>query len=238
MTCSLTLTANAGVILSVGNKEILIDALHNKKVRSFSTVPRDIIAAVRNRYAVCSPSMFLATHIHADHISAELWDDARRRWPECVFISPAPPLDGTIVLKPPHQSFAVDGIKVNAVRLMHEGIDFESVVNFGYFLEIDGFTVLIPGDCALKATKELTELIAGRRVDLALLNFPWITLSKPRKFVLETIAPSHIVMFHLPFENDDLMGYQAAAVKAAQNLPPLDVRLLSKPFEELVITAP
>ena len=36
------LTANAGLLISVGNKKLLIDALHNEKTKRFSSVSPEV----------------------------------------------------------------------------------------------------------------------------------------------------------------------------------------------------
>jgi hypothetical protein len=236
--CSLALTANAGVILTIGDIVLMIDALHGEKMPGFSTVPPDVLSRVWNKFLIRTPTVILATHVHPDHVSAALWDEARLRWPACFFLSPGCPLKGTIVLKEPWHHITCMGINIDTMRLPHEGSAYDTVVNYGYFLDVGGFTVLIPGDCAIDATPKISELIAGRHVDLALLNFPWVTLSEPRAFVQETIAPSHLALFHLPFIEDDSEGYRPAAFMAAKELSGVDVWVLSEPFQEVVINEP
>ncbi|SHI14350.1 Beta-lactamase superfamily domain-containing protein [Sporobacter termitidis DSM 10068] len=235
MACSLILTANAGVIMTVGDRQFLVDALHNEKMPGFSAVPPNVLPAVWRRFQSCAPTAVITTHAHPDHVSTALWNEARLRWPASFFISPGAPLEGTIVLNDPRQRIFLAGAALDAVRLPHQGSGFEPIVNYGFFFEIDGFNVLIPGDCSVSALDMLSELIAGRHVDVALLNFPWITLSGPRDFVLNSIAPSHLVLFHLPFREDDSEGYRPAAFKEANVISSVAVRLLSEPFQEVVV---
>jgi hypothetical protein len=120
------------------------------------------------------------------------------------------------------------------MRLPHDGAKYRTIYQYGYFLDIAGFTVLHAGDCAVMETGALSELVGGRHVDLALLNFPWIVLSGPRAFVRDRLAPSHTAAFHVPFEEDDSEGYRKAAFRAAERLRPMDVRVLSEPLQEIV----
>lgn len=234
--CIVTLTANAGVILLTRGIEILIDALHSEKVSTFSTTPPEVLDWVKYRYRNCSPRFVLGTHGHSDHISPSLWEEARRFWPDSIFISPGLPLGGTIVLKDPSQKIILDDIIIDAKILPHDGVGFKDVTNYGYFLDINGLSVLIPGDCATTAFDDLEDLIAGRRVDLALVNFPWVTLTKPRAFILNKVAPAHLAVFHLPLARDDCGGYRAATRKAVQKLAVKDITVLSEPLQQVIIS--
>ncbi|SHH72933.1 Metallo-beta-lactamase superfamily protein [Sporobacter termitidis DSM 10068] len=235
MKCKITLTANAGVIVSAGGKELVIDALHCDKVPVFSAVPPEVLDAVWDRYRDKPPDLVLATHAHYDHVSPALWRKARRRWPSSVFIAPVGYLGGTVVLAGQRQTVSLPGITVDAMRLPHDGAKYKLLYHYGYFIDIGGFTVLVPGDCAAAASDMLLELTAGRRTDLALLNFPWITRAGPRAFVRDVLTPVHTAAFHLPFAQDDSRGWRPAAFKAAAGLSPLDVRVLSEPLQEITI---
>lgn len=233
MKCEVTLTANAGVIIAIDGKEILIDALHNEKTPRFSTLSSEMLEAVWSRFSQRVPLAVFATHLHQDHFSRSLWNEAHTRWPETSFVSPKADLESTIMLKDLKESFALDEVHVDAMLLPHEGKEYKSVVNYGYIIEIKGFTILILGDCALEATDKILELINGRSIDLALLNFPWITLTKPRAFIQNILAPKHLGLIHLPFPQDDRGGYLPAAKKSAKSLFPMDVHVLCEPMQKL-----
>lgn len=121
------------------------------------------------------------------------------------------------------------------MRLTHEGEQYREVPHYGCILEYDGFRVLIAGDCAV-ADPQLRDFIGGRPIDLALLNFPWVTLRKGRHFIEQAIRPEHLVVYHLPFPHDDRWGYRDAAVKGAGQLQGVpDVRLLLEPFQREIL---
>ena len=122
------------------------------------------------------------------------------------------------------------------MRLTHEGAQYREVPHYGCILEYDGFRVLIAGDCAV-ADPQLRDFIGNRPIDLALLNFPWVTLRKGRHFIEQAIRPEHLVVYHLPFSHDDRWGYRDAAVKSAGQLQGVpDVRLLLEPFQREILT--
>ena len=94
--------------------------------------------------------------------------------------------------------------------------------------------MLLTGDCAV-ASPALAELIGGECVDLALLNFPWLTLPRGRAAISELIRPRHLLIGHLPFSEDDRWGYRLAARRAMDKLPSVsDIRLLLEPLQKEV----
>jgi L-ascorbate metabolism protein UlaG (beta-lactamase superfamily) len=130
--------------------------------------------------------------------------------------------------------FSVGELTVEARRLPHEGREYADTVNWGFLLTCGGFTVLHAGDCAVGAP-ELASLLDGREPDLAILDFPWFTLSRGRRFTEETVRPKHLLLCHLPFAEDDSEGYRPAAAAAAQRTSSIDdVRCLMEPFQREV----
>ena len=123
----------------------------------------------------------------------------------------------------------------NEKRSSHSCAQYREVPHYGCILEYDGFRVLIAGDCAV-ADPQLRDFIGSRPIDLALLNFPWVTLRKGRHFIEQAIRPEHLVVYHLPFSHDDRWGYRDAAVKGAGQLQGVpDVRLLLEPFQREIL---
>ena len=80
----------------------------------------------------------------------------------------------------------------------------------------------------------LARAVGDTRIDLAILDFPWITLRGGRAFLESHIRPTHIVAYHLPFAEDDGNGYRLAAAKAAQRMAG-DVRLLLEAMQTEII---
>ena len=69
-----------------------------------------------------------------------------------------------------------------------------------------------------------------------------MTLRRGRAFLEQYIHPDHLILYHIPFEQDDLNGYRKAAEKAVDAFLQthgsghMDVRLLQDPMQaELVM---
>jgi L-ascorbate metabolism protein UlaG (beta-lactamase superfamily) len=235
MDCVLTLTANAGVIVEIGKTRILIDALHNEKIPGFSAVTPEILSAIGEKFRICEPTAVIATHAHPDHASADLWNKARCRWPNTRFISPGFPLIGTDELSVERQQLQLESGTIDAVRLPHEADAKMETKHYGYLLELDGCGILVPGDCSIDAASQLHAFVGGRQVDIALLNFSWITLPKARAIIEEQFYFGHLVLYHLPFLEDDVDGFRDAAFKAVESMSAQNSRILSEPFQTIVI---
>ena len=108
-------------------------------------------------------------------------------------------------------------------RLPHEGKAYAQVPHYGLLLSQNRFRILIAGDCEV-ASPALRDTLAGQAVNLAILDFPWLTLPQGRAFVREVIRPEHLLV------------YRKAAEWAVGKLPEVpDIRLLEAPFQSEII---
>lgn len=205
---AITLTANAGTIVSQGGRSVAIDALHDRKEGEFRTLSPAEIEGVFDRLAGAPPDVYLTTHRHGDHYSEALVERAKRAWPDCRFFTPAG------ILRIPRRISAA-GLEIEPAVLTHDGALYRDFLNCGYFIRFPGCNVLSLGDCATTETESIRRLIAGRRVDLALLNFPWLCLDHGRATVDSILNPGAIAVIHLPDPAEDEFGYCAAAQRAA-----------------------
>ena len=232
--CEITLTANAGCAVRLGRSLIFIDALHDRKVEGYSTVTPERWVALRAMYPA-GPDAIVFTHSHFDHFSPKLTARALEAWPGAKVVLPEDRVPGQRLLSARRETLSLPGVRVLFARLPHEGEQYRDVAHYGCILESDGFRVLFPGDCALCAP-ELRQFVEDMGpIDAAVVDFPWVTLRRGREFVEQVIRPKHLLVNHLPFEEDDVNGYRAAAVRWAREVQAPDVRLLLSPFQREVI---
>ena len=230
--CELTLTANAGAVLALGRIRLWVDALHDQKVPGFSTVTPALLAAMSGRPEFAEPSLLFFTHCHPDHCSPSLAQAVLDRWPNARAALPEAVLPEQLLLSGRRERLTLPELTLDFIRLPHEGAQYAHVPHYGCIADYRGYRILIPGDCALAAPELAEFLAAGGPIDLALLDFPWITLRRGRQFVREVIRPRSLAVFHLPFAVDDVNGYRRAAVRAAGALRGIDVRVLLEPFQQ------
>ena len=97
--------------------------------------------------------------------------------------------------------------------------------NYAIIGEIDEKRFVLFGDAGVDKTL-LSHTVFHTHFHLALLNFPFLTLTRGRE-IIQSLAPEEAVIFHLPFAQDDINGYLDAARRAREKfesvLPPLHV---------------
>ncbi len=233
--CEITLTANAGVMLRLGRSVILVDALHDRQVQGWSTLTPERWQALQELLPAAGPDLILFTHCHPDHFSPRLAAEALERWPGVRQALPEARLPGQRLLDGRRERLNLPDVTIHLARLPHEGEQFKKVRHYGCILEHDGFRILIPGDCALCAEELADFADECGPVDLAVMDFPWLTLRRGREFLLERLRPGQILIDHLPFAQDDAFSYRTAARKAAAQWQGPPLTLLTEPFQRVVI---
>lgn len=227
---SVTLGANAGIALRFGQTKLLIDALHSRKTGVFSPVSPAQWEIMQTHEAFSAPDMICFTHCHADHFSEELTAQAMRLWPRTLLLLPETHFQRQYLLLGREGFLSCKDISLRFFKLPHEGHEFAAVPHYGFLISHGDVHILIAGDGEI-AGPALAEAITGISIDLALLDFPWLTLRKGRQFIQEHIRPKHLLICHLPFAQDDCMGYRAAAQNSIPRLNVPDIRLLLEPFQ-------
>lgn len=217
-----TLSANAGVSLQIGHHRIWVDTLHEDKQAGFSAVSTELFQKILSSDAFRAPEYICVTHCHPDHYSAAMVEEAGKLWP------------GAQLCLPKKTRLEDSELTIEFFRLPHEGAQYAAVEHYGILIGIGGKHILIPGDCET-ASPALKEAVGERTVDLAILNFPWVTLSKGRTFLTQVLKPKHILLCHLPFAEDDVNGFRKSAQRNAQLLSQMDVRLLSEPLQTEIV---
>lgn len=228
MKLSLTLTANAGVILRFGEKGSVygIDALHDTKGTEFSCLSPEQTENVFSLLDKTPPDALLTTHDHPDHYSAELLRKAAERYSACRIINPWSEPGNK------YKIYTLNGNTVTAIPLPHRFAPrYPGSGNYGFVIDTAGKRVFIPGD-AEPCSEEMTELARSFHPDAAILPFLWVTLPRCRR-VLDSLAPRYAAFVHLPFEEEDTFGYnQATRAKTGQLNP--DYAVLNKHLQTAV----
>ena len=225
-TARITLTANAGIIVETYGKCVLVDALHHGDKKRFGGVGDSELDAIWRSFDSREPDMHLTTHCHPDHYSEQLVEEAKGRWPGCVF---AP------VKEESFWELKGGGIGVRALKTPHDGKHMGEEPNWAMLVSIDSFRLLVSGDCSTRAPEYLLELLDGESADAAVMSFPWLTLRRGRYALEDLIKPANTVIVHLPPEELDTDAYRAATFAAAEKTHLHGVRILAEPLERAMI---
>lgn len=203
-------SVNAGVSVSFGGYCFFIDALHNEKAGTYSTMTPEMVSAFLSSSP--APDLLTCTHRHPDHYSESLSSLAADKYPGMKFVFPEEPC----LLQFP-------GFSIEFIEMRHLGDAGTVPGNYCIVIRCAGKTLFFSGDCDPK-DEDGVKRITGLNPDFSLLSFPWVTLFTGRKAV-EALNPQHIAVAHLPLEKDDEFGYRDAARKCIEKYYPDAVML-------------
>ena len=244
---SVALSANAGISVTFARQRIWIDALHKAPARpdGYSHVTPQMWEQMQKDSAFADPDLICFTHCHDDHYSEELALRALSRFTKAGLILPCPlsqvdRFPRTMVLSGRHVTAQVGDVSISFVRLPHEGAQYSNVAMYGMLLRAHGRSILVGSDCET-ASPLLADVLRNEwkesPIDLAILPFPYLTLRKGRAFLEQHIRPAHLLLYHIPFAEDDVNGYREAAFRALDDFirkhgeGHMDVRLLANPMQ-------
>ena len=235
---SITASVNAGLSVTFPNgARFLIDALPGKKLETFSFLDREKWARLQVHPAFQDPDLIFFSHCHEDHYYAPYAKVLHQKAPQAPLVLPEQEFPDQFLLERPTVRVNYKGIEIFFFRSVHEGEIFADVPHYGCILEYSGFRILYSGDSML-GSEELREAIRHRPIDLAIMNFPWVTLGRGRDFIQNVIRPQHLLINHIPLAEDDLLHFRSALKTAAAKLDIPDIRMLLDPFQEEAYTLP
>lgn len=224
-----TLSANAGVCIEVSGRKIWVDALYEGADVGFSRMSAALQRQVLESDAFANPDHIVYTHCHVDHYSKTLANLAMKRWGRAKAYLPEQELEGQILLTGDEMRFVDGDLTLRFLLLPHAGAQYAGVKLYGLVISLPGCNILLPGDCEV-ASPQLAKAIGDTKIDLAIVDFPWITLRGGRAFLEQYVRPDHLIGYHLPFAEDDKNGFRISAAKAVQSMAG-DVRLLWEPMQ-------
>ena len=230
---TVTLSANAGVCVDIGGKRIWVDALHSKKVPGFSTVSPALLEKLMEAPSFENPDAICYTHCHPDHFSREQTQLALEKWPAAKVFLPQQQFDRQELVAGENPEFVLGDVKLRFLRLPHEGAQYANVIHYGLLILSGQGNVLITGDCAV-AAPQLQQAVAGITVDVAILDFPWLTLRKGSQ-ALESLNAKNILLYHLPFPEDDGNEFLLSAEKAVSRWEKGNATLLWNPLQTEIL---
>jgi L-ascorbate metabolism protein UlaG (beta-lactamase superfamily) len=239
---TVTFLANEGVLLSAGNKKVLIDALFQEYGPMYA-LPHD---STRRALQAARPpfdnvDLILATHHHGDHYHPEQVAAHMRANPRAVLVTSQQVIDSlrgrvpandplrarfrSRTTAPGAQSMEdVNGIKVHLLGLPHGG--HPTVEHLGYIVELGGRRVLHVGDTDFSEQAFAPLRLDTMRIDVALLPYGFLIGQNPRRVVERWIRPRQAVGFHVEVGDGEraARGVQAAMPSAVTFYRSLETR--------------
>jgi L-ascorbate metabolism protein UlaG (beta-lactamase superfamily)/precorrin-6B methylase 2 len=211
----LTFIANAGVLVSAGDRKVLIDALFDKPNPEYRAPSPDVLDKIMKGIPPFDGvDLVLVTHNHPDHFNALLAARYLETVPGPILLAPA---DAVAEMRKAAADWTKVGprvvaldikvgekeekefkrISVTVFRTRHSG-DLESPMNLMYLFKLDGWRIWHEGDSNGKPDVYRGFGLESAPVDLALVHY-WFPLEPNcARFLQEVLKPGHIALTHLP----------------------------------------
>lgn len=215
---NITYVCNAGILINIDDKKILIDGLCNSKVPMYKSTPAEISEKLINGVSPFDNiDIILVTHNHSDHFDANLVASFLSQNPNTVTVSNSSVIsdikncnfsinnDNLIKLEPDlncSERIKVKGVEILPISMIHEGEGMEDVNNLAFIIDY-GTKVLHLGDAA--PIKENFEILVfkDKKIDLLIANFPYVCIPRARKMIKNYINTENVFVVHLPHKKLD-----------------------------------
>lgn len=211
--------SNAGVLLEIGNKRILIDSLCKSPVAIYKNTHE----VIRDQIIYGVPpydriDLMLFTHHHGDHFEPEGTVDFLQRNPKAVLVSTPETvkrllaqeanLDESRLIAPELKAsqetvLEIKEIRLRVMSLIHDGKDYRDVENYGFLIEVNGKRVLHVGDAKPMAENFAHLNLDKEAIDLLLVPFPYVGIPKGQSVIQNLIQPKKVAAIHLPHQDLD-----------------------------------
>ncbi len=224
----ITYIANEGVLLSSGDKQVLVDGLHRND-RSFShyaflpPTQREKIETAQTPFEKID--LLLFSHRHYDHFHAEAAGLHLKHNPKTVLVSSqqvtsevaqnfkeyeairtrvlsaTPPLKERVAMK-------VAGIEFEMLGLGHGSGRNSEIQNLGHVIKLGGRKLLHVGDVEFETGIFEKFNLDEEGIDIAILPY-WLLVGKEgQTIVKDHIKPKHIIAVHLETLNAEKITSQ------------------------------
>lgn len=212
-----TYIGNAGFMINISDKKILIDALF-KGFEDNYELPQHIQEKLKLAQAPFDDiDLILVTHAHGDHINGEMIRQHMTNNPNAIFASTRQTVDALNAVDTldefQERSIAFNPIKGESDKKDIKGISIETfylphgpdsqVINIAFLVSVNGVTFFQTGDVDFDqfTFEEFRSLdLPEKKIDLSFIQHFYLTNdSLSKKFVQEAIGGKFIIPVHYHF---------------------------------------
>lgn len=250
-TLHVTLVANAGLLLEYNGTTLLLDGIYGKEGHPFSNLSQRVWQQMKEGETPFDKVDFLLfTHAHPDHFSPELTLEYLRNRPVKGVFAP----DARAVAESGLADFLTErgvpcvllseqtdrtgfkvtpDITVRPFRTLHLDKKFEKVRHFCYLITFGDKNVLFTADIDY-VTEDLNRL-KNVRLDAAFINPLFFGVLRRGRFFRGKLNANRILVYHVPFAEDDKMGMRAILERDLAQWPKERawVTVLQEPFQKV-----
>ena len=227
---AVTYIANEGVLISSGDKQVLIDGLHRKYNPDYAFPPEALLKSLESAQPPYDRlRLILVSHLHLDHFHPVSVGLHLQNNKAAVLVSSDQIADGIKEgfdaygeIEPRVRRVAYEwkkrvvinanGIDIKVLGLRHGGPQFGWVQNLGYVVSLNGRKILHIGDADMTQENFSTFNLAQEGIDVAFIPYWFFFSSDGRSIVREQIRPKYVVAVHIPPAEAEEVSKQIKAV--------------------------
>lgn len=202
---------NAGFLINIGDKKILIDALF-KGFKGSYDVPQNVQDLLTSAQAPFDEvDLILVTHAHGDHIDPDMVRQHLKNNPKAIFASTqqlvtalkgsADRFIGFNPTKEKSESKVINGIDIESFYLPHG--PNSKIINIGFLVKVNGVSFFQTGDADFEQftfDQFRSFKLPERKIDLLFIQHYYLTDDpSDRRFVAEGIGGKYIFPIHYHF---------------------------------------
>ena len=211
-----TYIANCGFLVELDSKKILIDALFKEGFNHY-TVPDSstLEKLILGKYPFNDVYLVFITHKHADHFDSEMLINFMLRNPGAKLICPTQVIEllsqheigynkikSNIINASPElyrsELIKIDGVEINACRLMHGHVNNKDIQNIAYLVSYNGKSVFHTGDADPHQVDKYSGVnISEENILVGLINDGFGSI-KNAETTRQFIHAQYNVTMHLP----------------------------------------
>lgn len=207
--------ANEGVLIRVGEKQILIDGLHREYKPDYAFPPPELQNLLENAQKPYDKiNLLLVSHVHLDHFHPISIGSYLKKNPNAMLAS-SEQIVGDISknfvdyekikaqIKPvTHEwkktiEFERDGIKVKFLGLRHANAQHASIQNLGHLIETGGKKFLHIGDADMTKENFSAFNLKQEKIDVAFIPYWFLLSDAGRALVREQFNPKTVIAVHI-----------------------------------------
>ena len=250
---SITLIANAGLLIQCGNKRILLDGLENAEEYPFSSTPEDVLKEMTDEETEGSfkdIDYLVFSHNHPDHFSKVLTKIyiSKNKVRKLIFTADGENEDLVCCAKTNqvsvwtmdmvrgkiHQYILGGGIGLSTICMKHIPHIFPKDLCHCILLQYDGKNILFLSDCSYEE-KVFFQKFKDIRLHAVFMNPYFYYSNEGRKILDEYLFPERIIIYHIPFEADDRIHMRSFVLQMTRKFPRGNILILNAPFQKINI---